>query len=583
MKSRKSKADRKKKNRRSAIFVRTGFAVLFTTAAFAGMAVKDLTAAENDGNMWQEELLLSREMDADGTAKAWENAAHTPYGRYPETVTYTLGKISGENQSNLPAGETYEDNAYTRYLLEMLNIQNEDVFELEGTAYEQALEVAIADNDIPDVLVVQGRDNLKKLVEKGLVEDLTATYEECTTERIKEMYESYGDGLLNSAIFDGKLYAFPDTVIDNGSMLLWMREDWIQELGLEEPETLEEAMEIVRQFVKADMAGDGTTVGLACSADMVADSRTTYGVNPIFTEFGAAPGEWTLDENGNVVYGSVTQETKEALIYLNELYESGVIDERFLLRKTENLNDMVAEGKCGAVFGYWWAPNNPLSSTNKADQSAVWKPYLLTGQEKCRTLESYTDWQYFVVRKGYEYPEVVAKQLSVLFDYTRYEDRNASEINDYFSQNVDPTARPVNINVDYWDGLYRTTDHILAAMNKEIRVQDLTGIEKAYYLTSKSYMDGSLTTVNGWAAYASRIQAVGLLSESGRGTQRISMGDADGEIPQDLRKLETETFLQIVCGVQNADYFDEFVVKWYASGGEALTQEVQAGYESTLQ
>lgn len=366
-------------------------------------------------------------------------------------------------------------------------------------------------------------------------------------------------------------------------MLLWLREDWIEALGLEEPETLEDAMKIVRQFVEADMAGDGTTVGLACSADMVADSSSTYGVNPIFTEFGAAPGEWTLDENGNVVYGSVTQETKEALIYLNQLYESGVIDKRFLLRKTENLDDMVAEGKCGAVFGYWWAPNNPLSSTNKADKSAVWKPYLLTGQENRLMLESYTDWQYVVVRKGYEHPEVVAKEISVLFDYTRYEDRNASEINDYFSQNVDPTARPININVDYWDGLYRTTDNILAAMNKEIRIQDLTGLEKAYYQTSKSYMNGSLTTVNGWAAYASRIQAVGLLSESGRGTQRLSMGDANGEMPQNLQKLETEAFLQIVCGVQPAEYFDEFVKQWYASGGENLTQEVQAGYEAALQ
>ena len=28
----------------------------------------------------------------------WENAAHTPYGKYPELVTYTLGKIVGSNK-----------------------------------------------------------------------------------------------------------------------------------------------------------------------------------------------------------------------------------------------------------------------------------------------------------------------------------------------------------------------------------------------------------------------------------------------------------------------------------------------------
>ena len=70
----------------------------------------------------------------------WENAAHTPYGKYPELVTYTLGKIVGSNNANLPVKATYEDNAYTRYLKERLNIQNEDVLEGENSdSYEEAV------------------------------------------------------------------------------------------------------------------------------------------------------------------------------------------------------------------------------------------------------------------------------------------------------------------------------------------------------------------------------------------------------------------------------------------------------------
>ena len=103
----------------------------------------------------------------------------------------------------------------------ILNIQNEDVFELQdGNTYEEAVNVAIEDRDIPDVLVVKGRDNLLRLIEAGLIEELTETYEECTTDTIKEMYESYGDSLLQSATVDGKLYAFPNTVIDDGTPLL---------------------------------------------------------------------------------------------------------------------------------------------------------------------------------------------------------------------------------------------------------------------------------------------------------------------------------------------------------------------------
>ena len=525
---------------------------------------------------------------ADGTARTekqqWERAEHSAFGKYPETVTYTLGKISGAKNSNLPVGDTYENNAYTRYLKEMLNIQNQDEFELEdGSTYEQAVEMAIQDKEIPDVLVVKGRDTLKQLVEQGMVEDLSTVYEECTTDRIKEMYESYGTSVLDSATFDGKLYAFPDTVIDHGSMLLWLRSDWMEKLGVKEPITLDEGMEITRQFVEKDMAGNHKTIGIACSTNLVSESSSTYGVDPVFTEMGAMPGKWILQDDESVVYGSVTEQTKDALAYLHELYENGTIDSRFLLRKTENLDEMIADGTCGAVFGMWWAPNNPLSSTSRLDESAVWKPYLLTNKKQLQTLESYKDWQYVVVRKGYEHPEIVGKYLSVLFDYTRYQDRNASEVNDYFSLNVDPTARPMNINVDYWDGLYRTTEHIQQALDGEIKAKRLTGIEKAYYQTCKSYLNGSLTTANAWAAYASRIQAVSLLadSDSGRGNQPLSMGDADGEVPQSLQELEQETFLQIVCGEKPLSYFDEFVREWYSSGGDELTREVQKGYNET--
>ena len=48
-----------------------------------------------------------------------------------------------------------------------------------------------------------------------------------------------------------------------------------------------------------------------------------------------------------------------------------------------------------------------------------------------------------VVRKGYEHPEIVAKYVSAIFDQSRYaNDSAAREVNDYFSINVDPTARP---------------------------------------------------------------------------------------------------------------------------------------------
>ena len=510
----------------------------------------------------------------------WEEAAHTPLGKYPETVEYTLGKIAGSNNSNLPVGDTYEDNAYTRYLREVLNIQNVDIFELETDgSYEEALQVAIADREIPDVLVVNGWDNLERLVENGLVEDLTQVYEECTTDTIKEMYESYGDDLLDSATFDGKLCAFPNTAIDDGEMLLWLRTDWIEKLGLEEPQSMEEAMEIIREFVERDVSGSGQTVGLACSTEVIAGSSDTYGVDGIFTRFGSAPEKWILDDSGQVVYGSLTSGTKEALRYLNGLYEEGILDSRFLLRKPENIDELIEEGLCGAVFGRWWAPNNPLSISYSTDHTIEWKPYLFEEDidDRPQTFESYDDRMYVVVRKGYEHPEIVGKYVSAIFDYARYEDDlYANEVNEYFSINVDPTARPMNINVDYIDALYRCGENLQKALNGEISVTELSGLEKSYYNTCRSYLNGNLTTANGWAAYASRIQAVEVLKAAdARKIPPVSMGNADGEIPQNLQDLERETFLQIIAGEKPLDYFDTFVVKWYENGGKELTESIE--------
>ena len=36
----------------------------------------------------------------------------------------------------------------------------------------------------------------------------------------------------------------------------------------------------------------------------------------------------------------------------------------------------------------------------------------------------------------------------------------------------------------------------------------------------------------------------------------VSMGDSDGEIPQELQDLEREAFLQIIAGEKPLDYFD---------------------------
>ena len=550
---------------------RMGAVFFLVVCVFCGCGKHEISHEKNGQNVSEE------------YRRAMEKAETTPYGAYPELVTYTLAQISGANNSNLPEGNTYEDNAYTRYLRKMLNIQNDTVYMDTEERYSELVNILVKDQNLPDIMVVTDREILKELVENDLVEDLTEVFEKCTSPRIKEMYESYGDALLNSGKFNGRLMAVPETVIDHGPNLLWLRKDWMEELGQEEPETLEDAFEIIDAFVQNRMGTeDGETpVGLACDTNLVGTTSSSYSVDPVFDSFGANPQRW-ISQDGEIVYGSLTEETKEALDYLHKLYDRGILDRNFALRAPNNLRDLVVNGKCGAFFGLWWTPNNPLMESYEKNSEADWEPYYLQELADKNVYESFRDNKYVVVRKGYEHPEIVMKIISVLFDYTRYEAEDAREVNEYFALNVDPTARPLVINVDYNEATYQATENIEAALNGNYPEGNLTAIEQSYYQACSSYLSGNDYTAEDWAAYKSRISAVGLFVDKHyTPAVRSYLDDAGGEIPQSLRQFETSTFIQIIMGEKPVSYFETFVEQWYQQGGHELTQQIRLSNPST--
>lgn len=515
----------------------------------------------------------------------WDIAETSPLGKYPELVTYTLGQMKGTNNSNLPEGQTYEDNAYTRYLKKTLNVQNKNIFMESEERYDEALNILVKDRNLPDIFLVSDRETLEELVENDLIEDLTEVYKSCASDKIQEMYESYGKELLASGTFDGKLFALPETAIDDGSQLLWLRRDWMEQLGVKEPKTLDEALSVIRAFQENRMGAEEgeDPVGLVCDPGLVGTVSTSYSVDSVFEMFGAYPQQWIKNADGEIVYGSLTEETKEALGYLRELYKQGILDPDFALRAQNNIRDLVVNGKCGAFFGLWWTPNNPLMDEYRKNKETDWEPYYLTADAK-RTVEVYStfwDSKYVVVRKGYEHPEIVMKILSVLFDYSRYEAEDADEVNSYFALNVDPTARPLMINVDYNEATYMVTKHIREALyspgNAKTR-EDLSAIEASYFDACKEYLEAEVPSVEAWAAYKSRISAVGLLVDANyHAPEKKYLGDGDGEIPQTLRSLEKKAFIQIIMGKKPVSSFDSFVEEWYRKGGDSLTERVRKG------
>ena len=516
-------------------------------------------------------------------------ARTTPYGKYPEQLTYTLGKLSGANNSNLPDGETYENNAYTRLLNERLNVQNQDVFEAMDEQYTDSVTMVIAQNDLPDVMIVEDLDELQYLVDNDMIADLTDSYNNCMSDTIKNIYGSYGRDILDVVTFDGKIMAIPETNISDGPNLIWLRKDWMDALGLSAPRTLSDVEEIIRQFKEKDPGhnGAGNTVGLVCDTSLCGGCgySSEYTLDIIFAAYGAFPKQWIYDEDGNFVYGSVQPEAKEALAHIHELYKEGILDQDFLMRTSSNLIELIVDGQCGSFFGPWWAPNNPLMQAVEQNKDAEWQPYLIATEES--GLTSYhtqnPSGKYIVVRKGYEYPEIACKIVSVLFDYLRYNDRDNQEIVDYYKENVDPTARPFAINVDYNNALqicYGELNHVFAG---DKSADELNVLEYSYYEACESYLkDAENASAEDWAAYTSRITACKILNDGRTNkVESLYFGETETMVTDwwSLENLESDTYLKIVTGESSLDEFDRFVENWYQNGGETITKEVRAEIE----
>lgn len=553
---------------------------LFLAAAMAATLLAGCGGKDSTANMSEEEKA------------AWEAAANDPYGKYPELVTYTTGYNLTNQGADTLAGTAYEndtpsDNAYTRYLKEVLNIQNENVFEaITGSDYDQKVSMAIASQDIPDIMFVQDYATLVDLVENDLVEDLTDVYNNIACDTVKAAYESYGENNpINTVTFDGKIMAIPKTQLSDGQDFLWVRKDWMDQLGLSEPHSLDEMAELLRAFISQDPDGNGQddTIGLVVHNEVYGGyPNNTFAVDNIFTALDAYPFVWITDEEGNAVYGSVQPEMKDALALLNSWYEEGLLDKQFATRTYDDIVALISSGQCGAYIGPWWSPFNTAQTSTYATKDAEWinisAPVGSDGKINAINTKSYGG--FVVVRKGYEHPEIAMKIVNVNSEYSKQDKSDASkEILE--NQSIAYFNWPLYCEVQPGNSAEVMTKHVEAVLDGSAEADSLTTEELGYYNSAVRYLEaeeaGQKADSADYSQYVSRIVALNRMIDEPANFVTPSFFETTESMKTrwaSLEKIEIQSILKIIVGEEDVDYFDEFVTEWTNAGGDDITAEV---------
>ncbi len=125
---------------------------------------------------------------------------------------------------------------------------------------------------------------------------------------------------------DGKIYHVPG-VNPGSDWCLTIRQDWLDKLGLEAPQSGDDFYNLLKAFKEMDSSG--STVGW-CLNGGVLDRQ----LSPIFNTFGVPLGHGTFKEdwvekNGTIESILFMPETKAVLTFINKLYNEGLINSDF--------------------------------------------------------------------------------------------------------------------------------------------------------------------------------------------------------------------------------------------------------------
>ena len=283
--------------------------------------------------------------------------------------------------------------------------------------YQNATMVTIASGNLPDVIETLFSGGIP-----GAAREITALYEEGLILRLNDLLKEYGSNIEKARPFkenwfwmdDGERASIPARFINLTTNIVVIRQDWLDNLGLKMPTTLDEVTEVARAFTfnDPDKNGRDDTIGLGSE-----HNPGMWGSSPGLLALGAYGVVQDWAKVGNVYEPWVIREgTREAVKWLRERYLEGVIERDIFTVTREQHLERMYQNRYG-ISGYdatginpthpWWVEFN---NNVPGQKTVILPPVSTSGYNTVNpvVLNYPNDFQLLISSKTKEAPRIVS-------------------------------------------------------------------------------------------------------------------------------------------------------------------------------
>ncbi len=281
-----------------------------------------------------------------------------------------------------------------------------------------------ASNALPDAFYGQGiltEVDIMKYASQGMLIPLNDLIEEYAP-NLKAILDENPQYRRQITAPDGNIYALPTINELNPTThdKLFINKTWLDNLGLEVPETPEEFEAVLQAFKDEDANGNGDPndeIPFSFRMSSTDPYNRQQGIQSLFGTFGQLDDIYHFVVNdGEVVYTPATEPYKQAISWFHDLYSKGLIDKEVF---THDFNVYVAKiqdpGKIVGMFLGW--SGNATAAANKDDYVAMAPLKNTNGEQIWRTVDAkIISKGSFAITNQAEHPEVLMRWIDESYD-----------------------------------------------------------------------------------------------------------------------------------------------------------------------